>query len=1208
MTKASTRLLLISVSMTVLLFSDQQVAEAKSVCRISDKCSTNIVGKRLDDSSVEKIEINANAEIAIAKDQDAPLFSVSVDGQHVAGTTMPEDLLGKTDVALESVDIQVKFDGLDVKPILNVSTVSLRQSYQSGERIDFLASNNYPAWIVKSEVRIFQSGSQKSDRALYLIPVSAPGVASWRMPKNAPMHLVYVLRVSDANGLFDETLPLALTHSSKTVAPQDSKGEANIPGYGEDRAAVRNIPVYGGAVTVFGRNVPLGNQVAVFGERVPVDSSNAFLVQRILPPGDHEIKVGVISQEKSKNGFEFTRAINVPQNDWFYVGLADATVGKTFGSKNIETVKPGEYNTVYSKGRVAFYVKGKIKGRYLLTAAADTGEDRLKNLFKGLDAKDPKQFLRRIDPDDYYPVYGDDSTAVEDAPTRGKFFVRFAEGNNHVQWGNFKTEIKGTELLRNERALYGVSGVYKSSVTTSFGEPKLQTTFYAAQPGTLPQRDEFRGTGGSAYFLKHRDVTIGSETVFIETRDRLSSRILSRRTLQNSQDYDFDYVQGLIILRQPLTSTTSSGAVVSGIDNDNYIIANYEYTPVAHDVGGYAWGGRVQNWVGDHIRLGGTVESEKTGGADQKLYGVDALLRKSDRSFIEGEIANSEGPGFGLSSSTDGGLTLSDIASAGERKKTAQAVRVRAHVGIDEFFPNSIKGDLEGYFDKTGAGFSSLSKQVTSTETDFGASARLALSEHTTMVASIKQHSVADGKHDLTLEVQNDIALNEHVSLTPAVTVSDSHQPSGIDSGKRADIGAKATYRFDESRAVYLSGQATVGRSGNRRDNNRVGIGGTTDITEKTALNLESSFGTTGLGGAAKIDFKPTADDHYYFGYALDPDRVVGGSLPSALRGTDLGAIVVGARHAYSDELAVFTEGNSDLFGHRQSLTQTYGIKYTPDSFWVVGGGLEIGDIWDDTINDVTLLKNSNFERQAVSGTVAYHDSDLFNAHLKAELRNERSEDHTRDLDSYLLQTGFDVKTAVDWRISATLDAVFSDASSSTRSGKYVEGSLGYAYRPASNDRLNALFKYTFLYDRPGADQVSVDGTTSGPSQISNILSSDVNYDLNALLTIGGKYGFRIGQSKDRIENSSWILGSAHLGVARIDLHVVKNWDALAEARLLWSPETATADVGLFGAVYRQMGDNFKIGVGYNFGHFSDDLRDLGQDRRGVFVNAIGKF
>ena len=44
------------------------------------------------------------------------------------------------------------------------------------------------------------------------------------------------------------------------------------------------------------------------------------------------------------------------------------------------------------------------------------------------------------------------------------------------------------------------------------------------------------------------------------------------------------------------------------------------------------------------------------------------------------------------------------------------------------------------------------------------------------------------------------------------------------------------------------------------------------------------------------------------------------------------------------------------------------------------------------------------------------------------------------------------------------------------------------------------------------------------------------------------------------------------------------------------------------GTLCRRVGDNMKIGVGYNFGHFSDDLTDLTYDDHGIFVNAVGKF
>ena len=40
--------------------------------------------------------------------------------------------------------------------------------------------------------------------------------------------------------------------------------------------------------------------------------------------------------------------------------------------------------------------------------------------------------------------------------------------------------------------------------------------------------------------------------------------------------------------------------------------------------------------------------------------------------------------------------------------------------------------------------------------------------------------------------------------------------------------------------------------------------------------------------------------------------------------------------------------------------------------------------------------------------------------------------------------------------------------------------------------------------------------------------------------------------------------------------------------------------------IYRYLGKHFKVGAGYNFTDFSDDLTDLSYDHQGVFVNFVG--
>lgn len=75
----------------------------------------------------------------------------------------------------------------------------------------------------------------------------------------------------------------------------------------------------------------------------------------------------------------------------------------------------------------------------------------------------------------------------------------------------------------------------------------------------------------------------------------------------------------------------------------------------------------------------------------------------------------------------------------------------------------------------------------------------------------------------------------------------------------------------------------------------------------------------------------------------------------------------------------------------------------------------------------------------------------------------------------------------------------------------------------------------------------------------------------------------------------------------RADLHIVRQWDLLLEGRSLWENTADSADLGFFAAIYRQINDNIEVGVGYNFGQYSDDLRDLTADDQGTFVNAVGK-
>ena len=1152
-------------------------------------------------------------------------ISISVDGEAVLGNPTPEDKVIRTDKALEAVDIQIKFDGLDVTRRLNVATTDLRGTYKPGEKISFNGSWNYPDWIDRAEIRIYRGIDKYSPVAIaqpleiVQVPTEGEGAGTveWRSFNETDSlrleggDLTYVLRVYDQKGRFDETLPLDLRISDEELYLPERDQEKEIavaPGEGDDRTGVSNIPLYGGSVTVYGRHVPPGYTVQVLGETIPVDNGQRFVTSRILPPGDHAVDVSVSGLGKD-SGLQFERDINIPDSEWFYVGLADITLGKRFGSdaQGLVDAHPNEFSdTTFRRGRLAFYVKGKIKGSTLLTAAFDTSEEELDDIFDNLDRKDPRRLLRNLDPDDFYPVFGDDSTTVDDAPTSGKFYVRLEKGKSHVLWGDFKTRIDGTELARYERGLYGAKVHLESDYVTSHGQPVAQVEAFAAEPGSLPQRDELRGTGGSAYFLRRQDINRGSEQITIERRDRVTGEVVERTILRADEDYQIDYVQGVVLLRRPLQSQGgTTGAVRQGVtgDQDLFLVAVYEYTPTLTDLDGYTYGGRGQVWLTDNVRIGATGYLEDTGFADQTLYGVDAHFRLTEKSYFELEWAQSEGNTFGIVTSTDGGFIFNPISGDGLANGKSEAYRSKLVLDLGELSDGALEGTIGGYYENRDAGFNAPGRFTTVEERLVGVFADVELNEDTTLRAKYDEVNKADGDDRRELSAELERRFGDEYTASIGVTHSDTTTSIGSStgSGERTDVGGRITRTYDEKNKVWVFGQATVSRDSTRERNDRVGVGFERQITDKLSAEAEVSYGTQGFGGLAGLVYSPNADDRYYVGYRIDPDTTAGDLNGYDPFGSDLGSIVYGANRKLNDQWSAFFEENYDFTGTQRSLTHTYGVTFTPDAVWTLSAGFEAGEVYDEI--------NGDFDRLAVSGSVSLRE-EARNASLKFEARFEDGQNAAiRDRNTYLVSGQYGYLHNDDWRFIASIDAVLSESDQDAiLDGDYVEGSIGWAYRPVDNDRLNALFRYTYLEDLPGSQQVNEQNQILGPRQRSHVLEADFVYDLNERWSVGGKYGFRTGEIETVRGSGNFQDSSAHLAIARIDYHLVEKWDLLVEARALWLPELDQTNTGVLAGAYYHIGDNLKLGVGYNFGQFSDDLTDLTYDDQGVFINVIGKF
>src|SRR5690606_29472927 len=113
------------------------------------------------------------------------------------------------------------------------------------------------------------------------------------------------------------------------------------------------------------------------------------------------------------------------------------------------------------------------------------------------------------------------------------------------------------------------------------GEARASLDAHAALPGTLGQRDELLGTGGSAYILHQQDIVADSEVLTVEIRDALTGIVKSTRRLVKGTDYRINYLQGTVILSAPLTPTAGSQPFLGGEADAQYLVVQYEYVPLA---------------------------------------------------------------------------------------------------------------------------------------------------------------------------------------------------------------------------------------------------------------------------------------------------------------------------------------------------------------------------------------------------------------------------------------------------------------------------------------------------------------------------------------------------------------------------------------------------------------------------------------------------
>jgi hypothetical protein len=871
------------------------------------------------------------------------------------------------------------------------------------------------------------------------------------------------------------------------------------------------------------------------------------------------------------------------------VGIVDVTAG------HVEPATGEEFlGQLYVDGRVAFYLKGKIKGKYLLTARADTGEEPLNQIFNRLDAQET--VFQKIDPEKYYPVYGDDSTMIRDAESLGKIYVRLEWNQSKVLLGNYSVAMTETALVKYNRNLYGLEAELRTEK-----DVKHQTgaQIFVAKPWSVHSRDIVKVTGGALYYLKHANLVIGSEQIAAEIRDGVSGVVLQSIPLVYGLDYDLDYAQGRLILKRSLEAIAASGLITANQPADGnslYLMIDYEFEggTVADNP---SYGLRASHRLWDCLKLGGSLVRETTDtGQSYHLMGIDFQYQLSPYLKISGEEARSQQSIANRYYSGDGGLNYEVFSDT-----TAPDYRKAWKIGLDLNLPRAFdridQFNLQTFTVMREQGFSTTECQTANDRREYGL--QLSGSFNGDCQLFFRYNSIDETS---TLRATDTVAqmATDFSNITLTGELRYQNRDNRVDSSSFMNIlGAiRMDYPLNEAATLYGSQQLTISHNEQTPENHRTTAGAEWKINPQATLNLEASKGS--LGDSALLGVKYQWDNlHQTYGkLQYDTDTESGYTLTN----------ITGDKGKFGRNAASFAERRTANGTYENSVSNVFGLEYSLGQNWLLSADYTISNAeilavrpenGNPFTDDVTPVATGPVNRQ-IFGVGALYRKEQFQYKTGLQVRYDVTA--TADTAQFLLTNSLKHKLSDELVYAGMFNySLTRDQVTQNELAHFVEGSLGLAYRPVDNDKFNLITQYNYRQELSPGDQLA----GSLPEECYHVLSVEGIVDLSARWQLAEKVAYKRSGIQMGPVLHDWQYNDLLLVINRINYHFPFRWEGCLEYRILRDIQAADQKNGFLTAMYYLFENNVKLGIGYNFTDFNDDLIHFNENSRGWFVNMV---
>jgi len=1110
------------------------------------------------------------------------------------------------------------------RPELSVSAPSL-VAFQDGhitKPVPFYVRGNYSDFIERMELLVYRSTDVDliSPIATVELPVSAVSQADWagELPVQDQFRvgdtLVYIVRAHGANGIYDETLPhtLQLVHpveadnqltrlrnASETRLGQALSAEEGLrqslidSAFAENGLRLQNIPIYGSRIRIRGSNIAEQASLTINGDSYPVDQQRRFVAEYLVPVGPHRFDIEVSGAGQGAAPQRHVLDVDVSGKYFYGIGLADVTIAQNDVSAATAPLAVDERyaDDVISDGRLAFYAKGKVKGKYLVTAQADTTEQDIKHLFDGFTEAWPQDIFRRLDPDLYYPTYGDDSATWRDVDSMGRFYLRVDWDKNQALWGNYATGLTGTEYAQYVRSLYGGALSWRSPTITPWGGPRSEVRAFGAQEQTAPGHNEFIGTGGSLYYLRNTDILPGSDQVVLEVRDPTTGRVEVRTPLVRGTDYEIDELQGRLLLTRPLAQITRENVRTLTRDAplDGYeqrLLVDYEWLPSGFDDGQLTAGFRGRQWLGDHVGVGATYVDENRDGEDYTLAAGDLTLQAGKGTYLKAEYSHTESFAVPSFFSDNGGFSFSQRNPTDIRRE-GDAVAVEARANLKELGWTTLDWSAGSWWRQTDAGFSIARHDTGLPVTEYGAEVLGRINRELQLYA--RYSKARSGEEQLT-------QAQATVEWRPDDWNTLEAELRRVEEGSRTDpaaglLGAvKYTHRFGTALDVYGQAQVTLDDDGGRyEDNNAVGVGANYLIADRASIGAEASTGDRGDAATVDAEYRMGTDYSLYGAYTWSTDTT---AYDSPFDNDRLNGWTLGQRWRISNQVNLFNESQFLKEDTQSGLAHTVGMDFYPATGWNLGFTLQSGEL--ETVGGGVV------DRRAISVSGGRTSSDT-DWRSKVEWRRDTGAEQR---EQWVTTNRLTHKINESWRIAGRFNySKTTDQLNALAGARFWEGNVGFAYRPWNSQRWALFGRYTQLYDLASPGQVD----NTDQDQKTQILSFEGVYKQDTHWEYGVKLARREGEVRLGRGSGPWFDSATTFGALQVRYELLQKWHALGEYRWL-DVKVGGTQSGYLVGLDRDIGNNFRLGVGYNFTEFSDDLTNFDYDHKGWFLNMVGTY